>query len=53
MCRSRQIWYAIKEATGSLQHFRPELENIFDQKEKMTMLDNDTDLIKLHILELI
>ena len=44
---------AIKEATGSFPHFRPELENIFDQKEKMTILDNDTDLIKLHILELI
>ena len=44
---------AIKEATGSFPHFRPELENIFDQKEKMTILDNNTDLIKLHILELI
>ena len=42
---------AIKEATGSLPHFRPELENIFDQDEKMTILDNDTDLIKSHILE--
>ena len=44
---------AIKEATGSLPHFRPELENIFDQDEKMTILDNDTDLIKSHILKLI
>ena len=44
---------AIKEATGSLPHFRPELENIFDQNEKMTILDNDTNIIKLHILELI
>ena len=44
---------AIKEATGNLPHFRPELENIFDQDEKMTILDNDTDLIKSHILELI
>jgi threonine synthase len=44
---------AIEEATGSLPHFRPELKNIFDQDEKMTILDNDTDLIKSHILELI
>ena len=44
---------AIKEATGSLPHSRPELENIFDQNEKMTILDNDTNIIKLHILELI
>ncbi len=44
---------AIKEATGSIPHFRPEIENIFDQDEKMTILDNDTDLIKSHILKLI
>ena len=44
---------AIKEATGSLPHFRSELENIFDKNEKMTILDNDTNIIKLHILELI
>ena len=29
------------------------LNNIFDQNEKMTILDNDTNLIRSHILELI
>ena len=42
---------AIKEATGSLPNFPQELENIFDKEEKMTILDNNKEVLKSLILK--
>ena len=44
---------AIFEATKQQPPVLDKLNNIFDQNEKMTILDNDTKLIKSHILKLI
>ena len=41
---------AIKEATGSFPNFPQKLENIFDKEEKVTILKNDIENIKNHIL---
>ena len=44
---------AIEKAIGESPSFPKELENIFDKEEKMTILKNNTNLIKSHILELL
>ena len=44
---------AIFEATKKQPSIPDKLKNIFDQNEKMTILDNDANLIRSHILELI
>ena len=44
---------AIEKAIGEPPSFPKELENIFDKEEKMTILKNNTNLIKSHILELL
>ena len=41
---------AIKKAIGKDPIFPKDLENIFDKKEKMTILNNDLNEIKNHIL---
>ena len=42
---------AIEKATGLLPIFPKELDNIFDKKEKMTILPNNSKDIKSHIIE--
>ena len=44
---------AIFEAIKKRPSMPDKLKNIFDQNEKMTILDNDVNLIRTHILELI
>lgn len=41
---------AIKKATGFFPNFPQKLENIFDKEEKVTILENDIENIKNHIL---
>ena len=43
----------VVEATKKQLPMPDKLNNIFDQNEKMTILDNDVNLIRTHILELI
>ena len=42
---------AIKKATGVAPNFASELDNIFEKEEKMSILPNNSDDIKLFILE--
>ena len=42
---------AIEKATGISPIFPKELDNIFDKKEKMTILPNNSKNIKSHILK--
>ena len=42
---------AIKIATGSKPNFPEKLKNVFDKEEKFTILKNNTEDIKKHILK--
>ena len=42
---------AVEKATGSKSLTPKELENIFDKKEKMTILNNETEAVKSLILK--
>ena len=42
---------AIETATGLKPNFPEKLKNVFDKEEKFTILKNNTDYIKKHILK--
>ena len=44
---------AIEKAIGKQAVLPKELSKLFDKEEKMTILKNNTNLIKSHILELL